>query len=837
MPERALTSEYLQQLQGLFEQVLEVPPTRRAAHLAELAPDDPEIRTEVLALLAAHERAERAWPAPVSDAASGEPGAATDRWVGKRVGAYEIVRLVGVGGMGAVYEATRADDQFRKRVAIKFLHQQAASPAAVRRFRAERQILATLSHPGIAALLDGGVTEEGHPFFVMEYVDGEPITRWCDAHRLTVRERLQLLQQVAAAVQSAHQSLVVHRDLKPGNILVTAEGRVVLLDFGIARLLQGEAGTDSLPTTLTAVRSFTPEYAAPEQVRGEPTRTGVDLYALGVLLFELLTGTRPFDLRGKSLSEVERIVCETPPPAPSTRIDAAQAERLGERSAARAGALVAGDLDAITQMALRKEPGRRYLSAGQMGRDLQQHLDGHPVSARPDGLGYRMRKLVGRRKLETAAVVLAAASLAGGVVGVMVQAQRARQEAARAAQVTSFLTTTFGSANPASLGRDVTVREVLDSAAVRADTLAGTPALEAEIRTVIGNTYMALGEFEAADHQFRRAIEADQRHAPGGDHETAIAYTRQSYALEYLGQYAAADSVFTLGSALIQRYPYTDPLEESRFLDQRGRILSRLGRNAEAEPLFQRALALNLRNAPTNDSLLASSYANLGFVNVELGRTAAAESLYAEGIARARRAFGPVHPDLADLLSPFASVLDRAGKFAQADSTYREVLDMRRALLGPEHPEYAWTMFNYADFLLAQERYAEAAKWSRAVLALQGKTLPETHIAVSTAMAVLGRALDGMDSTAAGGRYLRTSLQLRRKTLPEGHWLIASSESILGEHLARIGRYAEAESLLTVSERKLIEARGEDAPVVQDARRRRATLYRLWGKTDSTDRR
>src|SRR5690606_8007223 len=302
---------------------------------------------------------------------------------------------------------------------------------------------------------------------------------------------------VCAAVQGAHQNLVVHRDIKPANILVSPEGRVKLLDFGIARLLSTHQDSDHYPPTLAGHRSFTAEYAAPEQIRGLVVDTRADVYALGVVLFELLTGRRPFDLKGLLLGEVEEIVCHREPARPSTLLSAERLRFLNERSLPRARGQVAGDLDAINLTCLRKEPARRYGSADLLALDIQRHLKGDPVAARPDSFLYRARKTIGRRRMVTAASLFAALSVGSGFVSTTIQARRAEAQSRRASQVTEFLTTMLSSADPASLGRDVTVREVLDSAAVRAANLRRVPALEAEIRTVIGRTYMALGAFEA----------------------------------------------------------------------------------------------------------------------------------------------------------------------------------------------------------------------------------------------------------------------------------------------------------------------------------------------------
>ena len=829
MSDDPLTPTRLEKLQALFEEALEHPPAEREALLETRAPEDEYLRTEVLALIRAHERGADEFRSPVSASALVDAATGEDRWIGKRVGAYRVVRLVGVGGMGAVYEAARDDDQYSKLVAVKFLHRHAGSEPALARFRAERQILANLNHPNIAALVDGGVTADGQPYIIMEYVDGKPITQWCDERQMSIRDRLSLYLQVCAAVQSAHRSLVVHRDLKPGNILVTDEGRVKLLDFGIARLMTPE-GEVAMPLTLSGSRSFTPDYAAPEQVRGLPVDTRADVYALGIILFELIAGHRPFDLRSKSIGEIERIVLETEPPRPSASITGERVRTVGEASASRARAAVEGDIDAIVSKALRKEPERRYGSVDVMAFDLQQHLSGMPVSARPDGVGYRMKKLIRRRKIETIALSVAVVSLVAGLIATTIQARRAEAQSRRAEQVTDFITTMLGSADPASLGKDVTVREVLDSAAAKADTLSSNPEIEAEIRSVIGSTYMGLGEFEAGEAQFRRALDAHRRHSPLGDYATAVTLTKQSHALEYLGRLAEADSVLATASALIGRFPHKDPLEHATFLDQRGRILARLGKSEESERVHQEALDIARKTAPGRDSVLAYYYVNLGFVKAELGKFGEAESLYVAGIASARRAFGNEHSEVAAMLSPYGSVLDYLGKSAQADSVFLEVLAMRRKLLGDDHPEYAWTMFNYADFLLGQKRYAETALWSRKVLALRGKTLPDTHMAVATAMGLLGRALGPMDSLDVAERYLRESLALRKKNLPEGHWAVASSESILGAHLVLAKRFTEAEALLIPAEKKLVEERGEDAAVVGDARNRIVALYTAWGK-------
>ncbi|HKT61838.1 MAG TPA: serine/threonine-protein kinase, partial [Gemmatimonadales bacterium] len=383
-------------IEELLDGMLDLPPSERAAWLERACAGDEALRSEVEDLAARGEehtglpRPPEALIAPALEslavAASSEPSP-------DRVGPWRLVRELGRGGMGAVYLGERDDDQFRKQVAVKLLHRDVAGDDLVRRFRHERQILATLDHPHIARLLDGGVAA-GTPYIVMEYVDGVPLDLFCERHRLSVAGRLARFADVCAAVQYAHEHLIVHRDLKPTNILVTADGQVKLLDFGIAKLMDEEGVPATAPLTRTGMHLMTPEYAAPEQVRGGRVTTATDVYALGVVLYELLAGRRPYDLRGRSPSEIERVICETEPLRPSTAVGR---ERSGRTEALRRR--LRGDLDTIVLKALRKEPERRYPSTAALLEDLQRYRDGLPVRARPDTFAYRARKFAGRHRV------------------------------------------------------------------------------------------------------------------------------------------------------------------------------------------------------------------------------------------------------------------------------------------------------------------------------------------------------------------------------------------------------------------------------------------------------
>jgi serine/threonine protein kinase len=396
--------ERWQRLEDLFHAMLEVPAESRAASLSAACGDDIELRLELERLLHSHAQAS----AFVSGAAAGlESVAAMVVPEGAQVGAYRIVRELGRGGMGTVYLGERADSQFQMRVAIKLIKRGMDTDAVLQRFRHERQILAGLEHPNIARLLDGGTTDDGLPYFVMEYVDGEPIDEYCRTHQVPIDQRLRLFRQVCAAVSYAHQHLVVHRDIKPSNILVTADGLPKLVDFGIAKLLDpGESA--SAPATELGAQAMTPQYASPEQLRGERVTTVSDVYGLGVLLYEVLAGARPYDVTGKSPAESRLIVVDSEVAKPS-----ATAARRGDHGLSRR---LRGDLDTIVITAMRKDPAERYGSVALLDDDVRRHMERLPVVARGDSWTYRAARFVRRRKLGVAAAAAIVVALVGGVI-------------------------------------------------------------------------------------------------------------------------------------------------------------------------------------------------------------------------------------------------------------------------------------------------------------------------------------------------------------------------------------------------------------------------------------
>jgi eukaryotic-like serine/threonine-protein kinase len=450
MPPATMSSSTWVRVSEMVDRVLELAPEERVQYLDQ-ACDDPELRAYIDSLVVPFDQAGDFLeePALESYARSNAEANCANAWIGRRIGDYRLDEQIGEGGMGAVFRASRADDQYRKQVAIKLLKEGFESSYALARFRAERQILANLEHPNIARLIDGGQTEEGFPYFVMELVDGEPIDQYCDAHKLSINERLRLFSTICSAVEYAHQNLVIHRDLKPANILVTADGAPKLLDFGIARLLSPDLLAEESERTVSLLRVMTPEYASPEQIRGDAVTTASDVYSLGVVLYLLLTGHRPYYFTGRSPTAMAQVICDTEPLRPSVVVSRTEVRTNSDGSttvlaspesvsAAREDKpeklmrRLSGDLDNVLLMALRKEPQRRYASVGEFSRDIQHYLQDAPVLAHQDTFVYRTSKFIRRHRVVSVSVAIFTLTLLGGILTTLHQARIARAERAKA---------------------------------------------------------------------------------------------------------------------------------------------------------------------------------------------------------------------------------------------------------------------------------------------------------------------------------------------------------------------------------------------------------------------
>ncbi|MEM6646876.1 MAG: serine/threonine-protein kinase, partial [Bacteroidota bacterium] len=555
-----MDAEQWDRLNALFDAACEQPTDEREAYVRRASAGDEALFEAVMGLLREDESTAQLLDGVVFDT---QALLAASPQEGDRVGPYRLVRHLGTGGMGTVYLAERADGHFEQQVAVKVIRQGFGSDQTRQRFHHERQILARLQHPHIARLLDGGVTERGQSYLVMEYVAGEPIDAYCDARQLSIDDRLALFGDVCKAVLYAHSQLVIHRDLKPSNILVTPDGQVKLLDFGVAKLLDDEA--DGLMLTQGAA-PMTPAYASPEQVRGEPVGTSTDIYSLGVVLYELLAGHRPYLLNERSAADVARVICHEQPVRPSTaiRTRAADATATASLSEARRTAperlqrRLHGDLDMISLMALRKEPSRRYASVEALADDVQRHLAGLPVRAQRDTLRYRAGKFVRRHRLGVAVSILIPLLMGFYTVQLVQERNRAEAERARATleaekaqTVSSFLEALFSASNPfsdrqdqAARGPDVTALELLERGAsqVEAD-LAHQPEVQVRMMLVLGNAFQGLGAYGDAEAQLKRALERSRANAEAAPMQIVESATELASLYWELGRYDASEAL------------------------------------------------------------------------------------------------------------------------------------------------------------------------------------------------------------------------------------------------------------------------------------------------------
>jgi serine/threonine-protein kinase len=637
------SARLLAALEPLLGQALDLAPSERAGWLADVRARTPDLAREVEALLAIEaeldERGFLAGPA-TADLPRRLPSLA-----GRRIGAYTLERPLGQGGMGGVWLAHRSDGRYEGRVAVKLLNLALLDAQGGERFRREGTALASLAHPNIARLSDAGVTDDGQPFLVLEYVEGREIDRYCDEERLSPERRIALFLQALGAVAHAHANLIVHRDLKPSNILVTDDGTVKLLDFGIAKLVSADATSDA-PRTLTGVGWMTPEYAAPEQARGEPITTATDVYAVGVLLYELLAGRHPTGEGRLSAAEHLRAIVETEPSRLST---AATGAELRATSLDRMRRLYTGDLDNIVAKALKKRPEERYASVDAFADDLRRYLNHEPVRARPDSLRYRAGKFARRNRIGVAVGAI-------GVIALVVATARERQlrgraerEAHKAVAVEQFLLSVFGAADPFAPPEphagDVTARVLLDRGARRIDTsLKAQPDVRAELRDALGRVYGNLGLYDAAAAQLRRSL-AERRALYGARHpDVARAMDRLGVVLGQQDHLDEADTL--LRGALDQRrrlYGDRDDATAESVEHLADLLFSRSDFGA-AEPLYRKALAIRRGLHGDNDTSVATTQANLAGLLVEKGTYDTAAAYFRGALAIRVRTLGEDHP-------------------------------------------------------------------------------------------------------------------------------------------------------------------------------------------------
>ncbi len=713
---------------------------------------------------------------------------------GHRIGPYRVLQEIGQGGMGTVYEAVRDDDQYSSRVAVKLIHPGRDEESVVRRFRMERQILARLEHPNIARLYDGGTTAEGRPYFVMELVEGVPINRYCDERRLAVRRRLELFRQVCGAVQLAHQNLVVHRDIKPSNILVTDDGVPKLLDFGIAKLLEGDPADPTAQTTRSVFLPMTPQFASPEQIYGALTTTASDIYSLGVVLYFLLTGRLPYHFWGSSpLAEMVSRMQHEETTAPSAAVlqdaEGAETEKrtaLVEVSRQRnaqpreLSRQLAGDLDNIVLMALAKDPRRRYGSVEQLSEDLRRHLLGFPVMARPATLGYRMGKYVRRHRLVVAAVATILGLLIAFSVAMTFQvAETARQrdlaelERDKAEEVADFLVEIFEVVDPGEArGNTITAREILDQGARRvAQQLSDQPLVEATLLNAIGTVYRKLGLFDQALPLLEEAL-GKRRDLLGAEHLDV------------------ATSLVELGTLHLLRGEYD-----------------------RTEPLYREALLIRQRLLPADHPELGTSFARVGDVYTSLGDYDKSESFFLQALEILDDASDDYRPQLATVLDDFSGVFRMRGDLERARSMLERSLAIRQTL-APDHPDLATTLHNLASVYLGRGQAERAEPLFLRAQEIYEKTLGDDHVFRAAPLMKLAGIYQNVGDYERSEQATRQVQEIFEKAYSPDHVNLGIVQHNLGILYIQQGELERAQPYLERAVEIYTPQLGEDHPFV-----------------------
>ncbi|PEN11077.1 hypothetical protein CRI94_16785 [Longibacter salinarum] len=844
-----MSSNRSSRVESLFEEALDYPESERDAFLKS-ATDHPEVREQVEALLHRFKKLDAFLETPAVEAAADfldeidEPTPSPPDRSGERVGPFTLKERVGRGGSGVVYRAER-EDSFEQQVAIKLLTRRADTSAVLDRFAHEQQVLAALTHPCVAQIYDGGATADGQPYFVMEYVAGRPLDEYCDDQRLSIRERLELFTSVSDAVHHAHQNLVIHRDLKPSNILVTADGRPKLLDFGIAKVI-GDEGTG---LTQTGERWMTPEYAAPEQIRGESISTATDVYQLGVVLYELLIGRRPYHPDSRSLFAIERAVCEEQPTRPSTAVtqstNSPTPDDISKARRTHPSALqstLRGDLDAIVMKALRKEPKQRYRSAEAMVADIQRFLNDQPVEARDGQWSYRAHKFIRRHTrpiMATAAVLLI---LATGAVAYTMQIaeerDRARLAEQQASTVTGFLVDLFNDNTPRNTsGQTLSARDILRRGETRMATLDAEPRVRlrlllvlAEVRADLNHTSRAdslidraevvaaqindlsmleqshllykrgeikrrKNDYASADSLFRLAQQAyDRSPRSSPDHLTNILNTRME-TLQAVGDLQSADSVMQRLLPLSEAVYGARSTEHATILHNASSALTELGHVNQAESAARTALDIRQEHYSTPHIDLAYAKESLGSVLMEQDRTAEAKPLLEDAVHQSEQVLDADNDRLDKFKISLALLYSRLERYTEAEKLYLDIID-RRERVNPNGLTVLYSKNNLALTYQRQGRYEKAASVYREVLDKKESVVGhDRHPSIVVTLFNLASALhEAGELDQAESRYRRV-VQLDRELLGESHREVGVDMTALATLLVDRGALVEADSL------------------------------------------
>ena len=843
-----MTTPQWDRVKELFLQALELPPTDRERFLESFAGDDASLRDEVQSLLASHTDDDFLETPPAGPDPT--PAATASTTAGNTVGPFRLVREIGRGGMGTVWEAHRTGDDFEQRVAVKIIASHLSAAAFEERFIAERQILASLEHPNIARLLDGGTTEAGLPWFAMELVDGVPIDTYCDDHQLSVETRLELVEQLCEAVDLAHRHLVVHRDIKPSNVLVTTDGTPKLVDFGIAKLLDPDHGNNT-HWTAVGLRPLTPAFASPEHLRGEAVSMASDVYSIGVLLYTLTTGKLPYHTPTRP-DALLRAIEAGPPSRPSRRAGS-------ESDRGHLHKQISPDLDAIVLKALEADATARYPTVRALADDLRRHRQHLPVVARRPSVAYRLARFVRRHRLGVAAAVVMLALAGNAIVQSVRHTRQLRVERNQALEAQSlaerkesearatidFLIDIFEQSRPnKAQGEELTALEILSRGSQQLNSeLHDQPLVRARLLDTIGRAYNALGVEDQAEPMLLEALELRRQHLGDDDPETAQSLTslaafertrgRPTQAVELFRQAlkiqrtALGEDHVTVAATrrdLAASLRYVGELEEADRLSEqalraletalganaratliattiRAQVLTALTRWSEAEQLYLDLVDRQLDVLGTSHPDVAATMNNLAYLYVQSGQPEEGEPWYRRALEISVPVLGEDHPHVALTRQNLVSALAQQGRLAESETVLRQLLESRKRVLGPYNPQVGSTLVRgIGNILLAQHRWADAEPPLREGLELFERTLGPDHQWTAFAHGYLAASLYGQHRDSEAEHHLREAMVLidaAENLHPSAPFALHQ----IADHLEAAGAPMRAEGVREIAER------------------------------------
>ena len=814
-----MNHDRLHKLRELFDEASNLEVDERELYLIQKCADDPELKKEILSLFNSLGSTKDFLEEPLTIVEQNN-NSFTDPYIGRQIGNYVIDGEAGVGGMGIVYTGKRNDKEFEQKVAIKILKHGITSEYLLKRFQIERQTLANLQHQNIARLLDGGRTVDGLPYLVMEFIDGIPITECCNKNKLNVEEILKLFREVCNAVQYAHQNLIVHRDLKPGNILVTKDGIPKLLDFGIAKLIDEELVDNNEGLTRTGVWHLTPEYASPEQIKGEKITTASDVYSLGVLLYQILTGYQPYKISNNSPSVISKIITEEKVQKPSERVkeiteinnevNIFHPEKISNQ--------LKGDLDNIISKAMNKDPLRRYVSVEQFSEDLRRHLAGLPVIAQKDTAGYRLSKFIKRHKVGFVSSIGFIVFLIASLIAIIWQANiaaserdKALSEALKVENVNKFLQDMLSSVDPTEVGKDVKVYDVLKKASNDVgNNFSRHPDIEAAVRKTIGKTLTNLGEFDEAKPHLIKSLELNNTVYGKESYQSAESMHELALYYHWIGELNIADSLYAKSIKIFRQNEDSPPRAFASSLNDYGILKQEQAKYEESLKLLREAYNIYITNFGEKDRDVASTSNNLALTLESLKDLDGAEKYYQKSLKTYLELYGPNRPEISTLYNNLAYIYIDKEDWNKAEEYFKKSLKLKIKTLGKNHSLVGLAYMNLGALEYTMKNYKSSE--SNLLRALENfKTaLNENHVWVGLTDFWYSKILIEKSQYKEAESYIRTALSIYKKNYPKDHPNEISANAELGIIFFYQNKYTEAEKLLVDGYEGIKKIKGEN---------------------------